>query len=104
MHIKRKTVGNKKVVIFSGEIIGLDAIRLFTILEEFNKEKYKEIIVDLRNVEYMDSNCLGALIYSQIVLNKNDKKLILSAPSDLVAKLFRDCSFDHVFEIVESYG
>ena len=103
MNKKIKTDKIKKVVILYGELTGLDAIELFKILEKFNKEKREEIILDLSNVEYMDSNCLGALIYSQIVLNKNNKKLIISAPRELVATLFRDCSFDNVFEIIESY-
>ena len=103
MNKKIKTDKRKKVLILSGELTGLDAIELFKIMEKFNKENREEIIVDLKNVTYMDSNCMGALIYSQIVLNKNKKKLTLSAPREFVANLFRDCTLDHVFTIIESY-
>lgn len=103
MKKKLKTIGKKKVLILSGEITGFDAIRLFQILEDFKKDKHKEFIVDLRNVEHMGSNCLGALAYSQIVLNKYNKKLVLSASYGYIKNLFRDCLFDQIFEIVESY-
>ena len=103
MEKKLKTIGKKKVLILSGEITGFDAIRLFQILEDFKNDKHKEFIVDLRNVEHMDSNCLGALAYSQILLNKHNKKLVLSASYGYIKNLFRDCLFDQIFEIVESY-
>ena len=103
MKKKIKTVGNKKVVILSGKITGLDAVMLHKTLEDFKKGKDKEIIVDLLEVEYMDSNCLGALLYSQILLNKYDKSLVLSAPHGFIENLFRNCSFDKIFKIIESY-
>ena len=103
MKKKTKTASDKKVIILSGEITGLDAIKLYKTLDSFKKGKHKEIIVDLRKVEYMDSNCLGALIYSQTVLNKYDKKLALSAPHGFIENLFLDCYFDQVFEIRETY-
>lgn len=103
MRRKTKTVGDRKVIILSGKVTGYDAIKIHKTLEELKKGKNKEVIIDLRKVEYMDSNCLGALMYSQIALNKYGKKIFLSAPQDFLAKLFRDCSYDKVFEIVETY-
>lgn len=88
MKKKIKVVGDKKVIILSGEITGLDAIKLYKILEGFKKGEDEEILIDLKKVEYLDSNCLGALMYSQILLNKYNKKLVLSAPRGYIENLF----------------
>lgn len=103
MDIKTKTNGKKKVLILSDEISGLDSIKLSKTLESYKTSKYNEIIIDLNNVEYADSSCLGSLIYSQILLNKYNKKIILAAPQKYVSRIFRGCSFNEIFEIVESY-
>ncbi len=103
MDIKTKTNGKKRVLILSDEISGLDSIKLSKTLESYKTSKYNEIIIDLSNVEYADSSCLGSLIYSQIVLNKYNKKIILAAPQKYISRIFRDFSFSEIFEIVESY-
>lgn len=103
MDLQTKEIGNKIVLILSGEVAGLDSIQLSKTFYSYQKSNYDEIIVDLSSVEYLNSNCIGALMYAQVLLKKCNKKIILSAPHNYVKRLFRDCSFDHVFEIVESY-
>ena len=103
MDIKTKTNGKKKVLVLSDEISSLDSIKLSKTLESYKTSKYNEIIIDLSNVEYADSSCLGVLIYSQILLNKYNKKIILAAPQEYVSRIFRDFSFSEIFEVVESY-
>lgn len=103
MDIKTKTNGKRKILILSSEITGLDSIKLSRTIESYKTGKYDEIIIDLSNVEYADSSCLGVLIYSQILLSKYNKKIILAAPQKYVSRIFRDFSFNEIFEIVESY-
>jgi anti-anti-sigma factor len=103
MELKTKTNGKKKILILSDEVSGLDAIKLSKALESYKTGKCDEIIIDLSNVEYADSSCLGVLIYSQILLSKHNKKIILAAPQKYVSRIFRDFSFNEIFEIVESY-
>jgi anti-anti-sigma factor len=102
MKIDIKESENKNLVILSGELVGVDSHKLSTALEQFKTSNYDEIIVDLSDVKYMDSNCFGSLIYAQIVLNKSNKKIVLSAPKDVIKRIFRDCTFDQIFEIAES--
>ena len=103
MKIESKTIGNKKVFIPSGEIRGANSVKLSKALEGYKKSRYDEIIVDFHNVEYIDSSCLGSLIYSKILLKKYNKKLALCVPHNHLERIFHDFSFTGSFEIIESY-
>ena len=103
MELKTKANGKKKILILSEELSGLDSIKLSKAIESYKTSKYDEIIIDLSHLEYADSSCLGVLIYSQILLSKYNKKIILAAPKEYVSRIFRDFSFHEIFEIVESY-
>lgn len=103
MHIETTIRENKDVIILSGELVGVDSVQLSKTLSQFKTSECNEIIIDLRNVKYMDSNCFGSLIYSQILLKKSNKKVLLSAPKDVIKRIFRDCTFDQIFEITEAY-
>ena len=91
MHIETTIRENKDVIILSGELVGVDSVQLSKTLAQFKTSEFNEIIIDLRNVKYMDSNCFGSLIYSQILLKKSNKKVVLSAPKDVIKRIFRDC-------------
>lgn len=103
MQIKTTIRDNKDVIILSGDLVGVDSVQLSETLSQYKTSKCNEIIIDLRNVKYMDSNCFGSLIYSQILLKKNNKKVVLSAPKDTLKRVFRDCTFDQIFEIIEAF-
>lgn len=103
MQIETIKSGNKNRVILSGELVGVDSVKLSKTLEGFKESDCNEIVIDLSKVKYMDSNCFGSLIYAQILLNKNNKKIVLSAPKEIIKKIFRDCTFEQIFKIADSY-
>jgi len=103
MKIESKIIGNKIVILPSGEIKGINSIKLSEVLERYRKSRYNQIIVDFRNVAFFDSSCLGSLIYSQVVLNKHNKKLALCVPHNHLERILQDFSFSEAFEIIESY-
>lgn len=102
MKIETRVNGKSNLVILSGDLVGVDSVRLSKALEQFKTSDLNEIVVDLSNVQYIDSNCFGSLLYAQIVLNKSDKKIFLSGPRNTLKKIFRDCTFDQVFTIEET--
>lgn len=103
MHIETATNKKRKFVILSERITFNDSLTLSKTMEEYLNSKYKEIIVDLHKVEYIDSNGLGSLIRSQIMLKRNNKKIVLVGPQKCVKRIFRDFAMNNMFEIVESY-
>lgn len=103
MHIEMVKRRKKKVVILSDRINFDDSIKLSKTIEALTSSKYKEIIIDLHKVDYMDSCLIGALIHSQIMLKRYNKKIILASPQHYVKKIIQNISLGNVFEIVESY-
>jgi len=101
MAVETTTCGNKAVICLSGKIAGTESIQLSRTLQSYRLTDYREVVVDFSNVEFIDSNGLGGLIYSQLLLKKYNKKIVLSAPNDLIRELFKDCNFDQTFEILE---
>ncbi len=101
MSLETTACGSKAVICLSGKISGAESIQLSKTLRNYRLTDYNEVVVDFSNVEFIDSNGLGGLIYSQLLLRKYNKKIVLSAPNDLIRELFKDCNFDQTFEILE---
>lgn len=91
----------RKVFSLSGKIIGTDIVQLCKILEESRDEDCDSVIVDLSNVGFIDSHGLGGLVYSHILLEKNGKQLIFTAPHGYTKSLFRDCGLEKVLSILD---
>ena len=101
MSLETTACGNKVVICLSGKIFGAESIQLSKILQNYRLTDYQEVVIDLSNVEFIDSNGLGGLIYSQVLLKKYNKRIVLSSPNELVQELFRDCNIQEIFEILE---
>jgi anti-anti-sigma factor len=91
-----------RTVTLCGQIVGLAAVQACKDLEELKDTECSRVVVDLRQVTYMDSCGLGGLMYIKHVLEKQGKKLVLKAPGAKVKELFRDCSIEGAWEIVEA--
>jgi len=102
MKIKIKEDRNNIFVRVSGDIYSVNGIKLSKTLENLQASKYEKIIVDLSNVGYIDSCGIGGLIYSQKILQKHNKKIVLSAPLDYIRILFRDCAVEKAFEVISN--
>ena len=72
-------------------------------LANLNNSEFRNIIIDLSKVEYIDSPGLGGILYAHILLEKNNKEIVLAAPQNYIDKLFRDCTLDRKIKIVHSY-
>lgn len=96
-------VDEKKIVLLSGKLYGIEAIKLLKTLQSYKEAECEDIVLDLCNVEFVDSTFMEGLIYSQILLKKHNKTLILCAPYSHVSQLLREISFDNLFEIIDSY-
>ncbi len=100
MNSKLETEGNRTTIYLSGKIIGPDSKKMSKIFKSLIKNESKEIVVELSNIIFFDSNFLGSLLYYQTLFKKHNKKIILSGPNKHLTELFSDCSFDKLFEII----
>ncbi len=101
MTVETTSCGRKAVICLSGKITGAESIRLSKTLQNYRLTDYDEVVIDFSNVEVIDSNGLGGLIYSQLLLEKYDKRIVLSAPNSVLRELFSDCNLDQTFKILE---
>lgn len=56
-------------------------------------------IVDLSNVEFIDSAGLGMLLLARDEISKSDASLTLKSPQGQVQRMFTVARFDQMFEI-----
>lgn len=87
-------------------------LSLFGELDVYSTPKFKEevksayeenklnIILDCKNLEYMDSTGLGSLIYLLKIVNEDNKKISIKNLSKQILKLFKITKLDEIFEIM----
>ena len=68
--------------------------------ENFNKE-VKVFIVDFKQIEFMDSSALGALVNSLKQLEPSGDLLVVSL-SQPVLQLFKLTRMDHIFKVFDN--
>ena len=80
----------------------LDATRSQDFREEIIKtleSKPKMVLVDFKDITFMDSSGLGALVLAFKTLRASDTKLVLCSINEQVKILFELTGMDKVFEI-----
>ncbi len=62
-------------------------------------KKYNRVIVDFKEVEYIASDTIGAILSGNAIMKKNDGKVVLSSASDYVKKIFDIVRLGDVLDI-----
>ena len=68
------------------------------IAQEVLKSPAQVLILDLGAVPFIDSAGIGALVNCFVSRQKNGRRLLLAAPSDMVQKLFKVTRVNQLFE------
>ena len=72
---------------------------LSDLLEELSASGAKHFVLDIQNVQFMDSACLGCLVEALNRLAKSGGKIALANTANSVQYLFRMTQLDRVFPI-----
>jgi anti-anti-sigma factor len=91
-----------KVVQPQGILDGTKAARFRQDISNLVQEKAQVILIDFRNVTFMDSSGLGALVLSLKTVRAAGAQLFLCSINDQIQMLFELTSMDRVFEIFEN--
>ncbi|OLP17257.1 hypothetical protein BST81_15675 [Leptolyngbya sp. 'hensonii'] len=83
----------------SGILDGIAASQLRQEVNTFIEDGADTILIDLKDVTFMDSSGLGALVIILKAVRSAGKRLCLSSVSDQVKMLFELTSMDRIFEI-----
>ncbi|MGK7880238.1 MAG: STAS domain-containing protein [Crocosphaera sp.] len=86
----------------SGIIDGTKGNQFRQQIQKLLEEKPKVIIIDFKNVSFMDSSGLGALVLSLKTVRAAGAKLFLCSVNDQVMMLLQLTDMDKIFKIFES--
>jgi anti-anti-sigma factor len=79
-----------------------EVLNLRDTFKQLAKEDKFRIIVDLKDVEYIASDTIGALLSGNSIVKKLDGKLALCNPSDYVNKIFAIVRLSEVLSIFKT--
>jgi anti-sigma B factor antagonist len=102
LEISHESYENSLLVYLTGEVDAYTAPKLRDILIPLTEEKNKDIIIDLSNVEYIDSTGLGVFIGALKSSHNFDSHIKLRGLSKRVLRLFKITGLDEVLDIEES--
>lgn len=68
-------------------------------IQKMMESKASQNIMDLSDVEFIDSAGLGMLLLARDEISKSDMNLILRSPKGQVKRMFSVARFDQMFEI-----
>jgi anti-sigma B factor antagonist len=103
MKIKQEAIGDVYLLRLSGQLMGgpdADAVRE-TILSALN-QGYKNLLVDLKDVSWVNSTGLGILISSHITVSNNGGSLKLMRVSRRIDSIFMVTRLNTVFQVFDS--
>ena len=102
MQMHSAQVGENLVVsIDDNRIDAAVAVRFKDRMSELTKHPAKRVILDLSNVDFLDSSGLGAVVGAMKQLG-NNRQLDLAGLTPTVRKVFRITRMDKVFRIYEN--
>ena len=91
------------VISLTGKIMGgPEATEINEKFHQLIDEKKLHIVIDLHNVEWMNSSGLGILIGAVTLLRNNQGKLLLINVSDRIQNLLKITKLSGIFETSES--
>ena len=98
MDIKTKVVDNVMYVMLIGELDEYTANYTRDYLDNaFVENRFSEVIMDLSNLEFMDSTGIGVLLGRYKKLKNKNKQIYISNPSNTIEKLF---NMSGIYEIM----
>ncbi len=102
MAIEFKDIGEHKVISVSGEVDLYNVSELKKALFSVTDGSYSSVVVDLKDVNYMDSSGIGALVAGQKKMRAHNGKFALMNIHDDVLNILKLATLDKFFTIYES--
>jgi anti-anti-sigma factor len=102
MEIEFKDIGEHKVISISGEVDLYNVSELKKALFSVTDGSYSSVVVDLKDVNYMDSSGIGALVAGQKKMRAHNGKFALMNIHDDSLNILKLATLDKFFTIYES--
>ncbi|MBD3322881.1 MAG: anti-sigma factor antagonist [Chitinivibrionales bacterium] len=94
--------GNEKsrIIHANGDITSPAVPDLSQMVEEFSESEYRRLIIDLTQVNFVDSYGLGSFVYYHSMLSEKGKTLLF-AVHETLKEILTNCNLDKVLNIVD---
>ena len=102
MDIEFRDHGEHKIISVSGEVDLYNVSDLKKALFSVTDGKYNSVVVDMKNVNYMDSSGIGALVAGQKKMKAHNGKFALINIHDDVLNILKLATLDKFFRIFDS--
>ncbi|WP_078429412.1 STAS domain-containing protein [Alkalihalobacterium alkalinitrilicum] len=99
LEIRQETKGNMHLLRLSGEVDAFTAPKLREVLIPLTEESGMKIIVDLADVDYIDSTGLGIFIGALKSTHNYESHIQLQGLSSRLQRLFKITGLDEVIDI-----
>lgn len=105
MDITLGSMDNDVVVVgLVGDLVAGTAEELKRQVEKLLQKKFNKILVELANVNFMDSSGLGACMSMHKMVAEHNGRIAFVKPNETVAKVFRITRADQKLALVKSKG
>lgn len=102
MEVAIKERGEHKIVSINGEVDLYNVSELKKTLFSITDGAHSSVVVDMKNVNYMDSSGIGALVAGQKKMKAHNGKFALMNIHDDVLNILKLATLDKFFKIYES--
>ncbi len=102
MEIEFKNLGEHKVILVTGEVDLYNVSELKKSLFSITDGTCRSVIVDMKNVNYMDSSGIGALVAGQKKMRAHNGSFALMNIHEDVLNILKLATLDRFFRIYES--
>ena len=102
MEIVKRVVKGIPILDISGSVtLGGSSEELARKLEELLDEKIKGVVLNLENIDYIDSTGIGELVGYLSKFENVSKRIVLLKPKERITKLLKITKLDNVFKTFE---
>lgn len=103
LRIDARNVGEVTVLELTGHLVlGLESQTLSQRVKQLVAEQKTRIVVNLKNVAFIDSCGVGELVASYTTLKKNNGALKLAAPQKMVFEVLRLARLPTIVEVFDT--
>lgn len=98
---KIKKIKNGVIFKIVGRLVSEDATKFASKLESFRGKENFSVVIDMTELDYIDSHGLGVLVFAWKIYSDSNTKMLFYNPTGFVKEMFNGTKLDDMFEFIE---
>lgn len=100
--IKIKKIKNGVILKVIGRLVSEDANKFAGKLDSFLRKSTSSVVIDMTELEYIDSHGLGVLVFAWKLYNDSESKMLFYNPTGFVKEMFDGTKLNDMFEFIDN--